>query len=222
MGEGFIQILVIGFFIIISMMDGAARKRRKEAARLGLVPTPDEFPEAADDLGHVGESSEESESRVPTDLWEEIAAMARGDVPASPQEPPAILGPSSMDDPNSEMEAWTAPEQDASAKTQLADLQSGYLHPDQAASHQEHAHEKHAQVALPSSPLPEELPHEFVPHSPEQPSEPKKKKRLAQQPGSLLAGVRSGTKSSLQEAIVLAEVLRPPVTLRDSGWKPLF
>ncbi len=43
-----------------------------------------------------------------------------------------------------------------------------------------------------------------------------------QKPGSLLAGFRDGGKGSMREAIILAEVLSPPVTLRDSGWKPLF
>ncbi len=37
MGDGFIQLLVIGFFIVISMMDGAARKKRQAAQRLGPI-----------------------------------------------------------------------------------------------------------------------------------------------------------------------------------------
>ena len=254
MDNGLIQILVVAFFIIISMMDGAARKRRKEAQRLAHTPEPNRLPGADDDLG---EAAEASEPVVLKDVWEEITALARGEVPRRGVD--SLSGPttrdpdSTHDDPDSELEAWTAPQQDVPlmrtpaaeggarversaasydepdvpslTETRSADLQGGYLHPDQAASHEKHAHEKHVQVAsLPSlsRPVPEELPHEFVPHPAEPPSKPQQALRPARQPGSLLAGVRSGAKSSLQEAIVLAEVLSPPVTLRPSGWKPLF
>lgn len=218
MDSGLIQFLVIAVFVIISMMDASARKRRKEAQRLGVIPTPDGVPEAVDDLGQEDESSGESEGMVPQDLWGEIAAMARGEMPASLQEQPETGGPNSTDAPDSLLEEWTPPGEDVSSKTPLADLQAGYLHPDQALIHREHA-----SVAVPPTvePLPEELPHEFVLHSPQRPSEPRKELSPAP-PQSLLGGVRRGAKDSLREAIILAEVLSPPVTLRDSGWKPLF
>ena len=243
MGEGLIQLLVVAAFVIISMMDAASRRRRKEAQRLGHLPTRDGFPEAADDLDEVSDSSE---GLVLEDVWQEIASLARGEVPASRREELETPDRSAMDDPASELEAWTAPGQDVEAKTRSADLQAGYSHPDQAASHAEHAHEGHAEVAfppplleelqpeelqpeelpheeLPHEELPhEELPHEFVPHPREQPSEPQQEPRLAQPGRSLLRGVRRGAKGSLREAIILAEVLSPPVTLRDSGWKPTF
>ena len=234
MDDGLIQFLVIAVFIIVSMMDGAARKRRKQAQSLGTLPEPNRLSEGADDLDQTAESSE---GIVPEDLWQEIAALARGEA-------------SLTHDPDSELEVWTAPQQEipqmrtpaaeggrragrstesydrpdmpSLTETRAADLQSGYLHADQAASHEEHAHEKHAQVASPARPLPEELPHEFVPHPPESPSKPQKELRRAQKPRDLLSGVRLGAKESLREAIILAEVLSPPVTLRDSGWKPLF
>ena len=217
MGEGLIQFLVVAAFVIISMMDAAARRRRKEAQGKGNLPTAEGFPEAADDLDEVSESSE---GLALQDVWQEVAALARGEVPASQREEPETPDRSPMDDPPSGLEAWTAPEQDVETNTGLADLQAGYLHPDQAASHEEHAHERHAEVASP--PRPEELPHEFVPHPPEQPSKPEQEPRPAQPGRSLLRGVRRGAKSSLREAIILAEVLSPPVTLRDSGWTPTF
>ena len=217
MDEGLIQFLVIAVFVIITMMDGAARRRRKAAQGLAPLPTPDGFREADDDLDQVDESSGGSEGMLPEDLWEEIASLARGEVPASRREQPATHGPSSMDDPNSELEEWTAPEQDVSTKTPMADLQGGYLHPDQALTHREHA-----QIVSPVPPLPEEPPHEFVPHPREQPSKPQKEPRRAQKLPGLLSRVRLGTTRSLRDAIIVAEVLSPPVTLRDSGWKPLF
>ena len=222
MGEGLIQFLVVAAFVIISMMDAAARRRRKEAQGQGNLPTAEGFPEAADDLDEVSESSE---GLALQDVWQEVAALARGEVPASQREGPETPDRSPMDDPPSGLEAWTAPEQDVETNTGLADLQAGYLHPDQAASHEEHAHERHAEVASPPRPeelQPEELPHEFVPHPREQPSKPQQEPRPAQPGRSLLRGVRRGAKSSLREAIILAEVLSPPVTLRDSGWTPTF
>ena len=222
MGEGLIQFLVVAAFVIISMMDAAARRRRKEAQGQGNLPTAEGFPEAADDLDEVSESSE---GLALQDVWQEVAALARGEVPASQREEPETPDRSVMDDPDSGLEGWTAPEQDIETNTGLADLQAGYLHPDQAASHEEHAHERHAEVASPPRPeelQPEELPHEFVPHPREQPSKPQQEPRPAQPGRSLLRGVRRGAKSSLREAIILAEVLSPPVTLRDSGWTPTF
>ncbi len=263
MGDGFIQLLVVAFFIIISMMDGAARKRRKQAQSLGRPSEPSEpgvagdLSEiksaydpfgAADDLDQAAESSEESKGMVPVDLWEEIAAMARGEVAergVGSRSGPATRDPISTDDADPEMEAWTAPEQDVSQvrvagteggergqqspgrferldapapTTRPADLQGGYLHPDQAVTHKEHA-----QVASSARPLPlEDQPHEFVLHPPEQPSKPQKELRRVQKPGGLLSEVRLGARRSLRDAIIVAEVLSPPVTLRDSGWKPLF
>ncbi len=260
MGDGFIQFLVIAVFVIITMMDGAARKRRKEAQRLGNPPTSDGLAEAADDPSEVAESPE---GMVPTDLWEEIAPLARGEVPErgvlGSVLGPATADPSSTDDARSEMETWTAPQQDVSpvriagtgdgergpqspgryegldapspGRTRPVDLQAGYLHPDQAA-----AHEEHAQVASPAQsastfvdadPRPVERPHEFVPHQPEPSSKPQDQLRRAQKPQNLLArslvaGVRQGAKRSLRDAIVVAEVLSPPVALRDSARQPPF
>ena len=260
MGDGFIQFLVIAVFVIITMMDGAARKRRKEAQRLGNLPTFDGLPEAAEDPSEVAESPE---GMVPTDLWEEIAALARGEVPErgvlGSVLGPATRDPSSTDDASSEMETWTAPQQDVSpvriagtrggergplspgryegldapapATTRPVDLQAGYLHPDQAVTHKEHAQVAPAQVSsstfVDAKPRPEERPHEFVPHPPESPSKPQDQLRRAQKPQnllarSLLAGVRQGARRSLRDAIVVAEVLSPPVALRDSDRKPPF
>ena len=220
MNEGLIQVLVVAAFIIISIMDGAARKRRKAAQRLGQLPTFEGPPEAADELGQADESSEGSEGMVPEDLWEEIAALARGERPE--REAGSVLAPTTPDpgltrEPDSRMEGWTAPEQDVPLETRSADLQGGYSHPHQALTHREHA-----QVASPAQPLPEELSHEFVPHPPARPRKPQKEPGRARPAESLLAGLRRGSKNSLREAVVLAEVLSPPLTLRDSGWKPLF
>jgi len=256
MDDGLIQFLIVAVFIIVTMMDGAARRRRKQAQSLGNLPESNRLSEAADDLDQTAESSE---GVVPEDLWQEIATLARGEGPGRGVD--VRTGPETRDadstsdldfarDPDPGLEAWTAPQEElpqmrtlaaererpagrsaesydrpdvpSPIATPSADLQSGYLHADQAASHEKHAHEKHVEVASPDRPLPEEQLHEFVPHSPKTPSKPQKELRGAQKRRDLLSGVRLGTKSSLREAIILAEVLSPPVTLRDSGWKPLF
>ena len=78
MDDGLIQFLVIAVVIIVSMMDGASRKRRREAQSSQSLATYDDVPEAGDDPHQVTESSE---GIVPQDLWDGIAALARGEVP---------------------------------------------------------------------------------------------------------------------------------------------
>ena len=254
MDEGLIQFLVIAVFVIISVMDGAARKRRKEAQSRGRIPQADSIPEADADLG---EGAQSSKGMVPEDLWKEIAALARGEVHGG--EVGSVRGPATRDpsgtatrdpgstrDPSSEEGAWTTPGQELPPNrvsgmdtgervrwsagrparpdappptgTRSGDLQGGYEHPDQAATHQEHA-----EIASTARQLPAEGPHEPVLHA----SEPstaatKASPRRAGASQGLLAGVRRGAKNSLQDAIVLAEVLNPPVTLRDSDREPSF
>ena len=231
MDDGLIQFLFIAIFVIVSIMDGAARKRRKEAQRLGRTPEANRTQEADDDLG---EMAQPSEGVVPEDLWVEIAALARGEL----QTP--TLDPSPTPDPTPEEGAWTAPGQDLPANgipgmdtgervrwsverpepldapvrtgTPSGDLQGGYEHPDQAATHKEHGARR----------LREERPHEPVLHASKPSTDPTKAtRRRAGGSRSLLAGVRSGARSSLRDAIVIAEVLNPPVTLRDSHREPL-
>ena len=223
-----------------------ARGWPQEAQRLGESDEPTRIFEADHDPDDGGESSE---TLVPGDLWKEIAALARGEVPAPRGEAPAPRGErpatrsqSVSPERESEIHEWVAPGQalpqagpgsegrervptaarrsaqlDAPAPTMTpsGDLQGGYLHPDQALTHEEHA-----QIAPLERPLPVETPHDFVPHSLEPLSKPRKQPGRTPQRRSLLSGVRSGSKQSLREAIVLAEVLNPPIVLRDSDRQP--
>ena len=185
MDDGLIQVLVIAVFVILSMMDGAARKRRKQAQSSEHLPeSPPQTREeiaAWDDLGEAAESP--GVGMELKDVWEEIATLAGGEVPGREADP--VRGPATVD-----------------ADAIL--------------------HEKHTEVAVPSRPVPAKRPHEFVLHSPELAARPQKELRRAQKRRDLLSGVKGGTKSSLREAIILAEVLSPPVVLRDPGWKPQF
>ena len=248
MDDGLIQFLFIAIFVIVSIMDGAARKRRKEAQRLGLSPEANRTQEVDDDLGEVAQPSE---GVVPEDLWKEIAALARGETPAPPQERPTLDPSPTRDssatsdlspirDPSPEERAWTAPRQDLPANRspgmdigervrgsagrperldapvpmgpRSGDLQGGYEHPEQAATHEEHRVPR----------LREEGPHEPVLHASEaSPVRTKAPLRRAGESESLLEGVRQGARKSLRDAIVIAEVLNPPVALRDSHREPL-
>jgi len=242
MDDGLIQLLFIGFLVIVSMMDGAARKRRKEAEQLGQPREPDWSPEpewSPEEDHEEVDLTKSSETLVPQDLWKDIAALARGEVPASMG---GAATPSSTREPDAENQGWEAPGEelsDASAHGTLSerdpagargmaqweapapmseglgDLQGGYLHPDQAVTHEEHA-----QILPLERPLPPETPHEFVPHSLAPVSGEGERSSQTQQAPSVLAGLRSGSRSSLRDAIVLAEVLNLPLALRDSDPGP--
>ena len=222
MDDGLIQFLVIAVVIIVSMMDGASRKRRREAQSSQSLATYDDVPEAGDDPHQVAESSE---GMVPEDLWGEIAALARGEVPGGEvgsMEGPAMPDPASTRDADFERgrlfsSSYDQVEAPAPTTTPAADLQGGYLHPDQALTHEEHA-----QVVSSAQPPAVERPHEFVPHPARQSSKAHEEPRPAEKARSLLSGVSLSSNKSLRDAIIVAEVLSPPVTLRDSGWKPLF
>lgn len=252
MNEGLIQFLVIAFFVVISMMDAAARKRRKQAQSLARPPAPDGFDGVGEEAEDLDQEAEPPEGVAPEDIWKDIAALARGEAPGGVVGSLRVLAtpddPSSAPDPDSQMEGWIAPQQEmrqmstpateggprvrgsvgsynrpddpSLLRSRSADLQGGYTHPDQAASHEEHAHEKHAEVLASAPTFPAERPHEFVPHPAEPPSEPQGELSRAQKPRSLLSGVRDGTRNSLREAIILAEVLNLPVVLRDSDRQP--
>ncbi len=242
MDDGLIQLLFIAFFVIVSMMDGAARKRRKEAKLMeGHQSESDWIPEGAHgeaDEGSV-DMADSPETLAPQDLWKEIAALARGEAPASRGERTAGASSSSYE-PGSGGEEWAPAAEELSEgrvpKSERAslsrrsapvdlyvpetigsgDLQAGYLHPDQAVTHGEHA-----QIGPLERPLPPDTPHQFVPHSLQPSSGEQQRHTQARQPGSLLSGVRRGARSSLREAIVLAEVLNQPIALRDSDTGPL-
>ena len=189
MDDGLIQVLVIAFLVIVSMMDGTARKRRKQAQSSEHLPeSPPQTREeiaawlAEDDLGEAAESP--GVRMELKDVLEEVRfQFLGGKVPGREADP--VRGPATVD-----------------ADAIL--------------------HEKHTEVAVPSRPVPAKRPHEFVLHSPELAARPQKELRRAQKRRGLLSGVKGGTKSSLREAIILAEVLSPPVVLRDPGWKPQF
>jgi len=234
MDQGLIQLLVIGFFVIVSLMDGAARKRRKQAQEMGHAPEPS-WPQEED--GDPGEGPESSEGMVTRDLWEEIAALSRGEIPdrglgslsGSVARPDLTGSLDTPSDTDAEVESWDVPDEPESwarytdedegtsqpSETRLRDLQSGYAHPDQAAAHERHAHERHAEGLSRSQQA-----------RSQQASAPGPSLDSGQAPSrtgasrGLLKGIRRGDRGALREAIILSEVLNPPVAFRDPSRRP--
>lgn len=87
MGDGLIQLLVIGVFVVISIMEGATRKKRRQGQAL---QRPDETE--VDFLRSLTEGEqgqpEAAEELVPDEIWAEIAELARGGTPPIPEPAP--------------------------------------------------------------------------------------------------------------------------------------
>ncbi len=261
MDEGLIQILVIAFFIIIAMMDSAARKKRQEAQRRGTVGRG----EGALDVGEHQSMKAERESRgqtsegmVPDELWEEIAALARGGPPSAsrplpPRRVPGAEGRPAYGDP--------APRGTPSGFERTAPARAP--EPEETSLRPEHQHvEDHRHVewaseedpAYPTAPgagaepliwdddrlarteeravtrsappVPERAisrgmaePAEAVgePGPDEDPGRVSRKPRKGR---SVRRTLTHGGRESIRQAVILAEVLGPPVSLRDSDHEP--
>jgi hypothetical protein len=227
MGDGFIQLLVIGFFIVISMMDGAARKKRQQAQRLGEVDGPD-GPAKIDDDERFEEGS--SEGMVPEDLWGEIAALARGehpaqrtDLPPTPDtESPTVLSTESRTvsrtaQRSTRMEAYDRP--DTMKAYDRPDTLEVYDRPDTVEVYErpdtvpepERATVTAAEVQ-PASVQARRHDHVLHPEAGMADSSEGAARTTREQP--------MGRRASLRRAIVMAEVLRPPVALRADNGEP--
>ena len=77
MDSGLIQMLVIGLFIVITMMEGATRKKRQQAQALQR-PDEAEVDSLRSLTGDEQGESEATEGLVSHDIWAEIAELARG------------------------------------------------------------------------------------------------------------------------------------------------
>lgn len=77
MDDGLIQLLVIGVFVVISVMEGINRKKRRESQAL-QSPDETEVGFLRSLTGDEQGESEATEGLVPHDIWAEIAELARG------------------------------------------------------------------------------------------------------------------------------------------------
>lgn len=246
MDSGLIQVLVIAFFIIISIMDGAARKKRQEAQRrsaeLGL---PGAGPGPSD-------GDETSEGLVPAELWEEIAALARGGPPPGTKQLPPTRVPGSHEAPNrtsQEAERPSRPELPPSRSpgvTWSPDGNPPVLTTEAPAPVSEHRPvppprsaptrpvtvvkaESRTAVELAAHPIPSRSQMGYLDLL-EQAEQAKataeaaaEAARARSQPTPStdpLAGLRRGGKAGLRQAIILAEILGPPASTRGSDHEP--
>ena len=89
MDDGLIQVIVIALFVIIALMEGVSRKKRQGAAPR-QSRSEEQLWEAVGDLsGGGGTEADTSEGLVPDETWEEIAALARSE----PTTPPERISP---------------------------------------------------------------------------------------------------------------------------------
>lgn len=89
MDDGLIQFIVIALFVIISLMEGVSRKKRQRRSEFELWDVPEDLS------GGGGTQAETSESLVPDEVWEEIAQLARSEATTSPERiPPPQAEPS--------------------------------------------------------------------------------------------------------------------------------
>ncbi len=209
MDEGLIQILVIAFFIIIAMMDGAARKKRQEAQRRGTVGRG----EGALDVGeHRSMKTERmSEAMVPDELWEEIAALARGGPSSASRPLPPTRVPGAERRP-----AYGDPAPHGTPSGFERPVPARVPEPEETSLRPEHQHvEDHDHVEWAS----EEEPAEAV-GEPDPDEDPGRASPEPQKGRSVRRTLMHGDRESIRQAVILAEVLGPPVSLRDSDHEP--
>ena len=224
MDDGLIQILVIAFFIIISMMDGVARKKRQKQQGGPELGRSEEDGGGGSLFSTTTEPT--SEGMVPDELWEEIAALARGEPTPSTQ----ALPPSRLP----EVEPRSMP-MDA-AEPEETRLGPAHQHVER------HDHVEWAPYDSPPYPVvpaademqPAHTIEEFptiateravserfeVPLVAAWSDEPYKSRRPVETGASVRRTLIHGGHESIRQAVILSEVLGPPAALRGSDHKP--
>lgn len=215
MDSGLIQMLVVGLFIVISMMEGATRKKRQQAQAL---QRPDEtevdFPRSL--TGDEQGESEATEGLVPHDIWAEIAELARGGTaptaePAPDPEPRLRVdaGPTrvALPLPVSVPEGREVRESVAMTPYEPASLVRTDSREEESEEESEEETEAAASAtfhALHSSGL----------------ADLEKDTHYARASGGRSAmlrlfGERGGRADELRRAVILSEILGPPVSMRE-------
>ncbi len=227
MDSGLIQILVIAFFVIISLMDGAARKKRQENERRAKM----ERSGGGAGAGELFPSEPEptSEGMVPDDLWDEIAALARGEPTPSMRrlphgQSPEIESPSAPPSASEAEETWLAPEHQHVEEHDHVEWE-----PDDQPAYELATRDRGIGGASPTLSVPRlpttgtartlSVPAEALPGvAPE--VEPGPAPRPEGKGTSVRRALMHGGRSSIRQAVILSEVLGRPLALRDSDYEP--
>jgi hypothetical protein len=224
MDSGLIQILVIAFFVIISMMDGVARKKRQEQQREAgpQIGGPEEESDRGDMFSTTRDPISEtalettSEGMVPAELWEEIAALARGGPSPSTRRLPYTSVPeeeSAMDptEASDEEESWLDPahqhvESHAHVEWEPEDRSTYRTAP----SYDDEALGTSTRAATERT---ERLPVLL-------PADEPVAARSTEKGTAVRQTLRHQGHASIRQAVILSEVLGPPAALRDVGHEP--
>lgn len=206
MGDGYVQFLVIAFFVIITLMDGAKRRKRQDARQSGQVPRPTGLSRT-DDEEQLGEGS--SEEMVPGELWKEMVTLAQGGVPTGRTEPPPPHAESSGPTRTEFDRLSTTPEHELEPDSPMSTLFSNGNPPV----------EIQPIPPVEAHPPLSEVPSEHVMHP-----EHGAIDSFGVVPRKLTKGPVSGETTSrlsvLRRAIVMVEILKPPVSLRQERREP--
>ncbi|MFQ5538031.1 MAG: hypothetical protein ACE5GJ_11360 [Gemmatimonadota bacterium] len=230
------QLIFVGLIVLFSILDAIARKKKKEQEEMRL-PTPEGTagPEGADQ--GVGRSrSPEAEGRevrgreeaatsegmLPQDLWEELEALARPGPRSRPApEPRSAPGPDSAPQPRPVPGAPSGPEVRPAPRTRPEPVQrperrapappsSPRRSPQPPARHP--LHRAHSGYGT--------RPAERAAPAPMPGSEPGAAKRAQEEILEVHAMLRARG-GSRRQAMVLREILGPPVSMRPGPPGPL-
>ena len=230
MDSGLIQILVIAFFIIISMMDGAARKKRKEAQRRGTVGPGEGAGDAGERHSITTEPASRgrmSEGMVPDELWEEIAALASGGPPPATDRAPdeADRAPSGFERSPSGFEGSLSEFEgplsgfERPVPVRAPEPEESYLRPEHQHV-QDHDHVEWAPEEEPAYPTAPALGEADKAGEADPDEDLRWASREPRKGSSVRRTLIHGGRESIRQAVILAEVLGPPVSLRDFGHEP--
>ena len=181
MDDGLIQMLVVGLFIVISMMEGATRKKRRQG-QVTEHPTEAEVDFLRSLTGQEPGEPEEAEGLVPDEIWAEIAELAGGGRAPTPDPVPDREGVAMTPfEPDSLVTTdWEEEREDArEAATSAAfhRLHSSHLADRKKDPHYARTSERSAMLRL--------------------------------------FGARGGREGELRRAVILSEILGPPVSMRE-------
>lgn len=188
MDDGLIQLLVIGVFVVISVMEGISRKKRRQSQAL---QSPDETE--VEFLASLTEDEQEEPGTpdgVVPELWAEVAELARGGTLPAPE---LELGLEPEPEPEFEPEPELEPEPEP-ALLVGTDSRDVALRVAETASF----------GRMHSSGL----------------ADLEKDKHFSLASGGRSAivrffGDRAGRMDELRRAVILSEILGPPVSLRE-------
>lgn len=234
------QLILVGVFLVVSILDALAKNAKKRKAREqaeqmeGMADPGDELepwraPEVDESDGRAGlemggarrrtgtdPASRGSEGMIPKDLWEEIAALAGGQLPQQ-QEPPEEPDPepsSWIPEPRSERKPVSLEVPAPDVERESRDLMRRRARPPVSERGQftttpmkrpAHAiHEAHALYGTdPSSRPPSE-----------QDGMDPLAQRLGADPSAARVRLMGHDVHQLRQALILSEVLGPPVALK--------